>query len=124
MLRMNLRPLLLAALTGIGLAVVGLQVASAAQVVTYEACVVERKPSSALMTLGERVLFELDLRGVPSTPFALRAGECVTVQGLARDSEPGLRREFPQASWLVEAQSIQAAPSHLNPANTSNSGED
>jgi hypothetical protein len=90
--------------------------ALAAKEVTIEACVVERKPTSALMTPGDHVLFELDLRGVPNTPFALKQDECVTVIGLDRDNEPGLRREFPQGSWLVEAQLIQP-PSNQSPRN-------
>jgi hypothetical protein len=96
----------------------------AAKDVAYEACVVDRRPTAALMTLGEQVLFELDLRQVASTPFALRPGDCVTVFGLDRDNEPGLRREFPQASWLVEAQVIAATKSHLNPSSSSNNQDD
>ena len=46
------------------------------------------------MTPGDGALFELDLRPLPGTPFALRPGDCVTVFGLDRDNEPGLRREF------------------------------
>src|SRR3954453_15770146 len=76
----------------------------AAKEVTIEACVVDRKPTSALMSPGDDVLFEVDLRGVKNNQFAMKQDECVTIVGLDRDNEPGLRREFPQGSWLVEAQ--------------------
>jgi hypothetical protein len=93
---------------------------AAAKEVTYEACVVDRKPTSALMNLGDdEVLFELDLRPIPNTPFALNPGDCVSVTGLDRDNEPGLRREYPQAGWLVEAATIAAVKSHLNPSSSS-----
>jgi hypothetical protein len=99
---------------------------AAAIEVTYEACVADRKPTSALMKLGDdQALFELDLRPLPGTPFALRPGDCVTVTGLDRDNDPGLRREYPQAGWLVEAAKISAVKSHLNPSShSSNQDED
>jgi hypothetical protein len=99
---------------------------AAAAEVTYAACVVDRKPTSALMQLtGDIALFELDLRPIPGTPFALDPGECVTVTGLDRGTEPGLRREFPRAGWLVEAHVIAADQSHLNRgSHSSNQDED
>jgi hypothetical protein len=88
---------------------------AAAQEVTYEACVVERRPTAALMQhVADRALFELDLRGIPGTPFALRPEECVTVTGRDRGGEPGLRREFPQAGWLIEAWAISDIQDHVN----------
>jgi hypothetical protein len=102
--------------TGFSLAV-GVRPAAAAGEVTYDACVVERHPTAALMRLeGDVALFELDLRPVPGQPFALSPGDCVTVTGIDRDNQPGLRREFSQASWLVEAAKISDEKSHLNPS--------
>jgi hypothetical protein len=97
--------------------------ALAAREVTIEACVVERKPTSALMTPGDQVFFEVDLRGVANNQFAMNPDECVTIVGLDRDNEPGLRREFPKGSWLVEAQVIQA-PSSPSPRNRSEPDHD
>jgi hypothetical protein len=99
--------------------------AAEAREVTYEACVVDRRPTAALMKLsGDQALFELDLRPIPGTPFALKPGECVTVTGIDRDNEPGLRREFPQASWLVEAAVIQDVKNHVNPSHHSSNSDD
>jgi hypothetical protein len=98
---------------------------AAAKEVTIEACVVERKPTSALMELyGDPVLFELDLRPIPGTPFALSPDDCVTVTGQDRDNERGLRREFPQAGWVVEATDISNAASHLNRSSHSSNTHD
>lgn len=105
---------LTAALAAVLLAGIAAPPASAREV-SYEACVADRTPTAALMKI-DQTLFELDLRPIPATPFALKPGDCVTVTGLDRDNEPGLRREFPQASWLVEAAKISDAKSHLNPA--------
>lgn len=99
---------------------------AAARAVSYEACVVERVPTAALMMLaGDGSHFELDLRTVQSNPFALAPGECVTVTGLDRDNEPGLRREYPRAAWLVEAQVISSPENHINRgSHSSNTDED
>ena len=87
----------------------------AAQTVAYEACVVERRPTAALMAqVVDRALFELDLRLVPATPFALRPDECVLVIGFDRGGGAGLRREFPQADWLIEAVAIAGISDHVN----------
>jgi hypothetical protein len=48
--------------------------------------------------------------------FALAPGDCVSLTGIDRDNQPGLRREFPQASWLVEAANFSDEQSHLNPS--------
>ena len=121
----NVHSLLSATVLAVGLIVVSTPGPAAAKEVNYEACVVDRKPTSALMKLEEQALFELDLRPIPDTPFALKPGDCVTVTGLDRDNEPGLRREFPQASWLVEAAKISDTKSHVNPSShSSNSDED
>ena len=120
----NVHSLLSATALAVGLIVVSTPSPAAAKEVSYEACVADRKPTSALMKLDEQALFELDLRPIPGTPFALKPGDCVTVTGLDRDNEPGLRREFPQASWLVEAATISDAKSHLNPSRTSNQDDD
>ena len=112
----SLRILSVAVLGLTGLAASLPSPALAAKEVTIEACVVDRKPTSALMSPGDDVLFEVDLRGVKNNQFAMKQDECVTVVGLDRDNEPGLRREFPQGGWLVEAQVIQA-PSDRSPRN-------
>ena len=103
------RALLGAAALACGLALaVGPLPTSADGAVTYEACVVTRRPTAALMShVADRALFELDLRPIPGTPFALRPDDCVTVTGLDRGTGAGLRREFPQADWLIEAWAIE-----------------
>ena len=90
----SLNILAMAALGLTGLAAGFPNPALAAKAVTIEACVIARKPTSALMSPGDKVLFEVDLRGVPNSQFALQQDECVTIVGLDRDDEPGLR-EFP-----------------------------
>ena len=112
--QVSARTLLAAAVVALAMAA-GAGPAAAAQTVTYEGCVVQRVPTAALMMLaGDGSHFELDLRSIQGNSFALTPGECVTVSGLDRDNEPGLRREFPQAGWLVEAQSISAPENHVN----------
>jgi hypothetical protein len=100
----------------LGLAVAdGPRAAAAADVVDYEACVVERRPSAALMAMVmDRTLFELDLRSVPATPFALQPDDCVVVTGIDRGSGAGLRREFPRADWLIEAVAISSIEDRVN----------
>ena len=121
----NVHSLLSATALAVGLIVVSTAGPAAAKEVNYEACVVDRKPTSALMKLEEQALFELDLRPIPGTPFALKPGDCVTVTGIDRGNQPGLRREFPQASWLVEASVIAADQTHVNRgSHSSNSDED
>ena len=68
----------------------------------------------------DRALFELDLRLVPDAPFALKPDECVIVSGFDRGTGDGLRREFPQASWLIEAVAITGEQDHLNTGSSSN----
>jgi hypothetical protein len=93
--------------------------------VTIEACVVRRNPTSALMrAVFDGVLFELDLRGIPDTPFALQPDECVLVHGRNRDNQPGLRREFVEGLFLVEARLIEDGPTHLNPPQVEDEDED
>ena len=90
---------------------------------TYEACVVRRNPSSALMRLGDGTFFELDLRPIPDTPFALAPDDCVTVEGLYRDNQPGLRREFPEGAFVLEGRDIRDAPSHEPPTEPEQDGD-
>ena len=114
-MRSNALAVLAAPAVAIGLALAGPEVA-AAQEVTYEGCVVERRPAAALMEhVADRALFEVDLRPIPGTPFALRPEECVIVTGwFHRADEPGLRREFPEAGWLIEAWAISDVQDRVN----------
>jgi hypothetical protein len=100
----------------IGLTLVGGPVtASAQQPYMIEACVVERRPAAALMSATiDRALFELDLRSVPASPFALHPDECVVATVIDRSREAGRRREFPQTSWLLEAVAISAVEDRVN----------
>ena len=99
---------------GLGL-VAGPSPAAADTPVLYEACVLERKPTSAFMSMVfDRATFELDLRLIPNTPFALHPDECVVVTGIDRGHGDGLRREFPQANWLIEAVAISGIEDRVN----------
>jgi hypothetical protein len=93
-----------------------------AKPVTLEACIVDLKPTSALMRI-DSALFELDLRRVHNTDVRLQAGDCVDISGEDRGNQAGLRREFPQASWLVEANSIQEVDQSSAP-NREDKGDD
>ena len=99
----------------LGLALAGGPRPAAAEEVIYDACVVYRRPTSALMShVLDRALFEVDLRLVPDSPFALLPDDCVRVTGRDRGNEPGLRREFPQAGWVIEAWAISEIRDHVN----------
>jgi hypothetical protein len=98
---------------------------AAARLVSMDVCIVDRKPTSALaVPVGDIVQFELDLRAVGNTPYALKPGECVAIEGLDRDNEPGLRREFPQGAWLVEAYAISGPVDHTVRPRRSNNNDD
>ncbi len=91
-------------------AVLAPQTASA-KPVTLEACIVDLKPSVAKPTAAlmkiDNALFELDLRGVRNADLSLQPGDCVDIAGDDRGTQAGLQRQFPQASWLVQATSVE-----------------
>src|SRR5437764_1489940 len=61
-----------------------------AKPVSLEACVVDRKPTSALMKI-DTTPFEVDLRGIHNTDDSLDPREWVAINGANCDNEPGLR---------------------------------
>lgn len=105
MKRFLLNGLLAATILGSGLAAtLAPRDAAAAKFVSFVGCVVERKAEAVLMTMGDGINFEVDLRKVKNNPFALNPGECVLVEGW--DGAP--KREFSQAAYAIEAQQILA----------------
>ena len=94
---------------------------------SYDACIAQRQETAALMKLDGQVFFELDLRGLPSSTLstlALRPGDCISIVGLDRGTEAGLRRLYPQGGWLVEAQSIDTVPEVVRRRGAGNPNED
>jgi hypothetical protein len=117
--------LVIAATLGLGYGLLeSARPALAAKNVTIEACVVDRKPTAALMDAGDKIYFEVGLSNVLNSPYNVKVDDCFKIQGLDRDNEPGINRQYPQGGWYVEAYSIDDPADHVNKPRRTDKDED
>jgi hypothetical protein len=122
--RTAVRTLFSAITLGLTLAARAAAPADAVKDVSLDACVAERKETAALMKSSDGDLVEVDLTTVRNSPFALKPDDCVKVRGIVPDNQGSLRRQFPQAGYLIQAYAIEDAEDHLNPTREPKPEED